>query len=80
MDTGIAKAMGFSTHDIAEHLHGETFWGQFYDKYGNIKEEEMKAFLETGRAKYKIKGGIMPIEQFLEKYGPKNDEKNLNKS
>ncbi len=73
VDSPIGKRVGFHEFEsrFKNFYHGDTFWGQFYDQNGNVKEKEMKQFLDTGIPPFKTKGGFMSIEEFLQKYLPK---------
>ena len=70
VDSPIGKRMGFHEFEtrFKNFYHDETFWGQFYDQNGRLKEEEIKNFLETGVPPFKIVGGFMSKKEFLEKY------------
>lgn len=69
---GLSKKMGFRGLKPVRGTgfsQGNGFWGQFIDFNGQIKEDEVKKFLQTGKPKYKLTVGHIPIAEFLEKYG-----------
>ncbi|MEI8270218.1 MAG: hypothetical protein WCG45_02520, partial [bacterium] len=72
MDTAIAKRIGFKVYnrnfDIKENIG--SFWGQFVDSNGQIKNNDVLKFLETGEPHYKIAAGAIMVEDFLGKYLP----------
>lgn len=61
-----------------EHFyHGDTFWGQFYNQHGELNQDRMKQFLETGKPPFTVKGGFLLKGEFLEKYLPISSEKTV---
>ena len=69
----VGKRVGFFVY--REHkdqvVGGGRFWGQFIDENGEIKDDDMKNFLETGIPKYYLSEGVIKTEDFLTKYLPK---------
>ncbi len=50
---------------------GIGFWGQFINEKGEVKEEKIKKFIETGIPDHYNAIGHMGVEDFLRKYLPK---------
>ncbi len=73
LDTAIGKRLGFHMYEDSwkNFYHGDTFWGQFFDQDGQIKQNEVKVFLETGKSPFQVKSGFIPRDEFLKKYLPK---------
>lgn len=73
LDTAMSKKVGFHIYPSNnEHSFvGITFWGQFVDKNGNVKEDKINKFLETGKPPHIIKSGYILMDEFLRKYLPK---------
>jgi hypothetical protein len=46
------------------------FWGQFQDSKGQLVQERVSKFLETGEPPYMVATGIIDILDFLKKYLP----------
>lgn len=70
--TPLSKVIKF--HIVSSwNQHGLTransFWGQFIDEDGQIKQAEVDKFLKTGKPKYRATVGYIPIDEFLEEYG-----------
>lgn len=71
MDGPIGRRMGFKVYDRKEYIDSPAFWGQFMNSDGQINNDRVKKFLETGQAPYGVVTGAMEIEDFLRKYLPK---------
>lgn len=73
MDTPVAKRIGFSIleKNLKKEL-GNQFWGQFINKDGQIDDKRISGFLKTGKPPYKVRVGIMMVEDFLKKYLPED--------
>ncbi len=73
MDTPIAKRIGFIVSDYSSRRKlGGQFWGQFINSDGQIDNERVSKFLETGIPPYKVSIGIIMVEDFLKKYLPED--------
>jgi hypothetical protein len=70
MSTPIAKIIGFTIYNKKLPFANGPFWGQFIDKNGQIKKEEISNFLETGEPPYQIALGAIKVEDFLKTYLP----------
>ena len=68
----LGENFGFKIYNrnFNKNLQGQ-FWPQFIDKDGQIKNEEVSKFLETGEPPYRVAAGAMMTEDFLKKYLPK---------
>ncbi|KKP43557.1 MAG: hypothetical protein UR46_C0019G0005 [Parcubacteria group bacterium GW2011_GWA1_33_6] len=66
----IAKRIGFHTYPSLNEntFHGDTFWGQFLDQQGQIKEKKIREFLDTGKPPFVVKSGYILIGEFLKRY------------
>jgi len=74
LDSKVASALGFrdlNPYKGEGFSEGYAFWGQIIDAEGQIKQEEVDKFLQTGKPKYRMMVGHIPIDEFLEKYGEK---------
>ena len=72
MSTPIAKRIGFTVIDRNSKMGlGGQFWGQFINSNGQIDNERVSKFLETGEPPYRVSTGIIMVEDFLKKYLPK---------
>ena len=71
LDSQVVARLGFIGLEPYEgngFSQGIGFWGQFIDAEGQIKQKEVDRFLETGKPKYRHMVGLIPIDEFLEKY------------
>ena len=68
MSTPIAKRIGFTVIDRNSKMGlGGQFWGQFINSNGQIDNERVSKFLETGEPPYRVSTGIIMVEDFFEK-------------
>lgn len=72
VDSAIGKRIGFTQTKRVFKTNGMSFWGQFVDQNGLIKEEEIKKFISTGIPKYYRTEGSIRTEDFLKKHLPQN--------
>ncbi|MEI7764973.1 MAG: hypothetical protein WCI93_00140 [bacterium] len=72
IDSAYGRRYGFIKYDENKNLRNGGFWGQFIDQNGKIKKEEIDKFLETGKAEHIVAMGFIKVEDFLEKYLPKD--------
>jgi len=72
-DTNLAKDIGMHTYPSGNEnmFRSRTFWGQFINREGEINEERVKQFLETGKPPFRIRSGYIPIDEFMDKYSTK---------
>ena len=73
MDSPFGAKSGFHAFSNANSgiMYGTAFWGQFIDQHGNMKEDAVKEFLQTGKPRFSVKAGYIPIDEFYAKYLPK---------
>jgi hypothetical protein len=69
MDSVMGSKLGFHTF-LAKMQYGMSFWMQFVDTKGQINQERLQKFFNTGVPDYRVKGGWIPTEEFLELYLP----------
>ncbi len=74
MDTPIAQRIGFKIYKRENYSRHGSFWQQFINQAGQIDNERVKKFLETGQAPYRIALGVIMTEDFLKKYLPKEQK------
>lgn len=68
----IGRRIGLSVDKINKQVSsGSGFWGQFINEKGEIKEDKIKKFIETGIPDYYNATGYMKVEDFLRKHLPK---------
>lgn len=72
-DTNLAKEIGLHTYPSGNEnmFRSRTFWGQFINREGEINEERVKQFLETGKPPFRVRSGYILMDEFMEKYGSK---------
>ena len=71
LDTPIAKRYGFHIYKKVKKLNYNSIWLQFIDKDGQINRGRLDEFLKTGEIKHSEAYGIIPVEEYLKKYLPK---------
>jgi len=72
LDHPLTAGMGFQ---VVENLNGPagrggSTWMQFIDRNGQISQERVKKFLESGELPMKAKLGFIPVVDFLQRYLP----------
>ncbi|MFA6131541.1 MAG: hypothetical protein WC702_00530 [Patescibacteria group bacterium] len=71
MEHPLVKQIGFQTIEGPSHgSRGGSTWLQFVDRNGNIHEQRLKQFLETGELPFKARFGFIPVVDFLQRYLP----------
>lgn len=70
IDTPIAKRLGFQITDKKFTHHRQATWLQFIDQNGQINQSRLKKLLETGEFPYKVRFGLIRVEDFLQKFLP----------
>jgi hypothetical protein len=71
MDTSLARLVGFKRAEkVQVHEYSLAFWSQFLDENGDLYEESLNEFLETGVPPHKNMAGYISIEDFLNKHLP----------
>lgn len=72
MDTPAARRLGFRTMPLdSQRRKGMDYWLQFLNQDGALDEKRVGKLFGSGRAPYEVKLGGIPVEEFLERYLPK---------
>lgn len=72
VDSPIGRRIGLEVDSKSKDTSaGIGFWGQFINEKGEIKEEKINKFIETGIPDYYYTKGHIKVEDFLRKYLPK---------
>jgi len=71
LDTPVGQRVGFHLSERMPLNGSLGTWYQFLDKEGNLKEDEVQTFFETGKPRFYERQGYLLTEEFLKKYLPK---------